>query len=317
MFSKKGAWVGFVLHPVFETLIAIIVLVALMYQINGLDEKASFEKRFISTDLALLLDTIPAMPQHGNLIVFYNPQRNDKFGIKYGFKFEKNAVSVATKANDLQPGVYYTIPDPAISLQEAEFPYSGNVIYPVITKEGKKIIVDDINKKSWSYSKNVLACGGTRVSGSIIASPAHQTGPEKQAEENIASYLKGATSGSGNEIPVALRIGSSPPDRIMIKAYINGEKDRPQQDESQRLACEMVNALLLYWGQKGVEVAGAAVVPVNPEHTAAKDDDMLVKGKTGVLLDFGTMQVSGLVDFLDAQIGVASELARGVANAQS
>ncbi|MEM4239670.1 MAG: hypothetical protein QXM31_00925 [Candidatus Woesearchaeota archaeon] len=310
--SKKGAWTGFVLHPAFETFVAVCVLISLMWFIHGLDEQTSFEKRFLATDLALLIDTIPAMPQPGSAHIIYTPPLIPKFRTNYTFRFNKTSVSVLSGPQDRSPGMFYITPDPSVSIQEAELSFRDVLVVPDFYKEGSTIYVYDRNKKPDTYVRNVLACGTAGIAGKPVAQPAHASGPEMQAEQNIASVLKGQIF-EGSEVLVVLRIGSTAPDATYIKAYVNGENPPELLRQSQRIACEVSNSLLRHWEGQNIGVIGAAVIPINPEHTASRDDDALSKGKVGILLEFGTLQ---LLDSVDKQEAVALRIAQGVKNAR-
>lgn len=313
--SKRGSWVGAVLHPAFEVFIAIVVLVVMLQFIHGLGEKTQFEKRFLATDLALLMDAIPAMPQPGNLYTIYVPQRHVKFNTSYSFNFTKNAVAVGIE-KDTSPFVFHFTPEPGMPVREQDFAYQGAMIVPVIHKLGKEIIVDDANKATVRYLPEILSCDGPRFAGTFDVKPVHAAGPELPAEQALAQVVQGQVGG-GVEGSLMVKIGSTPADAVFIKAYVHGENAAPLLAQSQRVGCEIANAVLALWEKQGIEVKGIAVIPINPTHTATKDDDVLEKGKVGVLLELGTLQRKGLFDDLAQQRAAGLAIVDGVQHARS
>jgi hypothetical protein len=316
MRSKKGSWVGFALHPAFEVLVAMSVMLALLYFIHSLDEKTSFEKRFLATDLALLIDSIPAMPQQGSLYLIYNPQRSNKFGTNYSYNFSDGYVAVMTKENDRQPGIYFFTQDPSMPVEKKVFMKTNAMIVPGFIKQGNQVLIEDRNKRTITYSPEMLSCNGQASSVKIIASPSHENNPDYAMEKDMAAVVNGQSAyASGIETPLIIRAGNTTPDQIFVKAYVNGENDPVLLSQSQRIGCEIANSVMLYWKNKGVDVLGAAVIPINPDQNAADDDNALAKGKIGVLVELGTIQQKGLFDASNVvELGLA--IATGVQNAK-
>jgi len=298
MRSKKASWVGAVLHPAFEVFMAIAVGLALLYFIHSLGDKTDFEKRFIATDLALLLDAIPAMPQPGALYLFYHPQRSDKWDVKYGFNFGKNKVEVTAKKDDSNPGFFFFTPDPRLRIDQAVFPFADSVIAPLFIKQGTRIAIEDINKRKFKYNPNALVCTGARFNQRLDVWPGHEPAePGGMDEEYIASALQG----TGVVEPASLIIDPAKPklvlyledvpaDDMAIKAFVHGSSDPAVLAASQRVACEIVNSLLDVFYEKDIPVIGAAVVPFDPVHTAGESDDYLTAAKGGVVLRFGSLK---------------------------
>lgn len=315
MRAKRGSWVGFVMHPTFETLMAITVMVVMLWFIHGLGEKTAFEKRFLATDLALLIDTIPAMPQPGNLWLLYVPQKNVKFDVKYGFTFSQGKVEVVTKKDDGSPGAFSFTPDPGMPVEDATFAYTNAMIVPLFLKQGKRVSIKNLNQRPYSYSREFLTCDGPAFRGALTVSPVHVSGAEAAAEQSIAEKTQGLLGQqSGGAAVLAIKLASAPTDAALIKAYVNAENTPALLAQSQRLGCEIADAVLLQLDKQGIAVAGVAVVPINPDQTASDEDRVLANGKVGVLLEIEAKQ-QGLREDITQQRGLAFAIKDGVDHA--
>lgn len=305
MHSKKGSFVGFILHPVFETVVGILVLIVLMTYISGLASKTGFEKRFLATDIALLMDTIPAMPQQGNLFLLYHPQRAPEFGVSYGFSFFSSRIEVNTGKTDLKPETAYFTPDPTISLKETVIPASDVMAFPEFFKQGNALLIDDVNSSRVQYIPEVLTCSGPKTTKRFSLSG---TTPEAQAVATSAQTILG----QGTEGTLVVRIRNAT--TTMVKAYVLGYNDLQLLSQSQRIGCEIVNALTTTLEKQGIDVVGAAVIPINPLQTSTTEDDILMQGNIGVLIE---IDLPVIPTDLEQQRKLGFALAQGVSNAQS
>ncbi|MEM4253842.1 MAG: hypothetical protein QXR48_00430 [Candidatus Woesearchaeota archaeon] len=311
MKSKKGAWIGFVLHPLFETMVAVMILITMLSYIHGVGEKTTFEKRFLATDLALIQDAIPAMPQPGNLFLIYIPQVGENFSINYLYNFSRNSVSALAKIDDPSPGLFYFTPDPGISTEESFLSFSDKKVIPVFVKQGKNLLVRNLNERNYDYYREYLTCSDEKLAGGVSVVSAHASNAE--AEQVIARMASGMLGPKQGNNLLAIKLSNSSPGELIIKAFVNGDNVPEILGQSQRLGCEVVNALITEFGRMGFEVTGAAVIPVNPDQTSA-DDSVISKGTAGVLLEISASDQSLFVD-PSHQMMIATAIMRGVSNA--
>ncbi len=304
MFSKKASWVGLVLHPLFETAIALgIVLLYLLWFIHGIGETATYEKRFLSTDIPLLMDSILAMPQKGNLYALYNPQRSTDFSTNYSFSFLKNQVIImAGPADKKQVTGYYTS-KPGIYVQEKQFIAKDAMIVPLFILQGNDLLIDNANKRELTYNRNIMPCSGPRFPGTLSI----------QGENAAAQLLLGqrwaVKSGGSGAFSMQIKQGQE----TVVKAYFNAEQPADQLAQSRRIACEVANAAVRGLDKIGIDVAGSAFIPINPKHTGSTDDDFL-QG-LGVLLEIDTPEK---LDNVQTQVTpLALAVGEGVQNAKS
>ncbi len=301
MRSRKASWVGFVLHPTFETAIALaVVLLYLLWFIHGIGERTTFEKNFLATDMPLLIDSILAMPQPGNLYALYNPQRSTEYGTNYSFKFTKNTITVSAGKNDLKPVSGYYTSDPLISVEEKNLEHTDFMIVPLFVKQGNNLMIDNANKRSFAYNRNLMECSGPGFTGKLRilgSSPIEQ----------LVLGQPWATKSAGDGV-LGIKIVSS--QETMIKAYINAEQSTENFAKTKRIACEIANSVLNALEELDVEVKGSAVVPINPVHTGTKDDDLV--GPLGVLLE---IESSEKFESIDSQQKIALAVGAGVRNA--
>jgi hypothetical protein len=294
MRSKKASWVGFVLHPTFETAIALgFVLLYLLWFIHGIGERATFEKKFISNDLPLLVDSILAMPQKGNLYAFYFPQKTAEFSTNYSFKFTKNTVTISVGENDLKAVSGYYTSDPEISIEEKDLKHTDAMVVPVFVKQGSKISIDNLNRRTFVYNRNIISCNDEPFTGRL------QLAGNNTVEQLLLGQPWAEKSGGDGVLAVVLSQG----EKTIVRAYVNAESGA----KSQRIACEAANAVVREMA--GVEFEGSAVIPVNPKHTARTDDDFL-QG-TGVLIEIQSPSP------IAEQSALATAIATGVKNAKS
>jgi hypothetical protein len=308
--NKRGGFVGFVLSPMFVTLIALgIVLVYMLWFVGGVGKSTTFEKNFLATDLALLIDTIPAMPQPGNLLVFYNPQRSEKFKTTYGFRFLKNKAEVITADGDTRPGIAYYTSDPAMDAEERTFTHSDIMIVPVFVKHESGIAISDLNKRDYDYHRALLTCGTEDYRRPLAAVASHASGAAAPIEQFIAQAFSGMQAGTPQST-IAVRIADAPAAKPVVKALVAST----ETPATRRLACELANQLVKTLAKNDIEASGAAVVSVNPAHTATDADTFLAQpGNVLIELHITPEQLSTQ----DRQRAVATALHEGVKHAQT
>lgn len=101
--SKKGDLVSIMMNPVFETVLVLGVVGLILFSIIAtMKDRADFDRQFLSTDVALIIDTLYTMPE----TVYLEYSKDVK---NFSFKFDKNTVDVYEE--DKQPLIAYFIDD--------------------------------------------------------------------------------------------------------------------------------------------------------------------------------------------------------------
>ncbi len=304
MLSKKANWVGFILHPTFETAIALaVVLLYLLWYINGIGQATGFEKKFLATDIPLAIDSILAMPQDGNLYAMYLPQRSSKFQTNYSYIFTKNSVKVTLGDKDARAVTGYYTSDPSISIQEKTFVYKDRMIFPVFIKQGNNILIDNQNAREIDYNRNIIACNGPNTAPKLAVSG---EGEAAQIAQRVKGFDWAVDSGGQGSFGIILSQG----EKTIIKAYVDANQQPDSLAKSERIACEAANSVALALDKAGIDVSGVAVIPINPKQTSRKEDDSLAG--FGVLLELQTPE-----NLADKQQSIALAIGDGVKNAQS
>ena len=318
MRSKKNGIFDLAIMPTFATILAVVVVMsALLWYAHNIENQTAFQKRFLATDLALLMDTVYAMPQPGNLFVIYTPQHSPEFNTNFSYKFGSeganygsNKVEVSEKDNDPKKGTAFFTPRKGFVAEEADLKFKKTFIVPMIIKQNMRIAINDINKRDFYYDRNTLTCPSTKFTKKFEVNASVGGIDENLAKMLAASNVVEMQQVAPGPSVSTLRLvaGNEP----VVKAYINGNA-RPQTIiERQRVACEIINSVLQYFDSKNILIEETAVVPINPAHTAAKDDDNLAMND--VLLRLGPMASFADLDF---QRGLANAMKEGITNAKS
>ena len=306
MHSKKGAtFLGLTIPPIFGTLlVTAIVMVALLWFVNGLDDQTIFQKRFLATDLSLVIDTIYTMPQLGSLFVIYHPQRSLEFGRAFSYDFDKNKVTVSEKQGDQRAGTAFFTPKPGQSVEKSILNYEETFIVPIITKQDDIISISDVNKKKFSYSRSELTCTGPGIKKKYFPTG---TG---EVSSKIAKVISGADVAATDSSAPKLVITQT--EAPVVKVYFNGNSNPSSIVESKRAGCEIVNRVreLLY--NNDIVVKESGVVPVNPAQTSLGSDDSLKAGD--LFLVIGQQSQFNNIEF---QRKLANAVKEGLVHARS
>lgn len=308
------------LPQLFATILAVFALAMMLMYIRNLGSRPSYEMDFMSRDLALFLDAVPAVPQqNANFYAIYIQPNG--FLNNYSFHFYQNKVEVSKK----EAKTAFFTPMPGLAVSEKDMPYDTERIVVRIFKHGSKVLFDDGRKPSITYNPNLLSCAGAPYTKkfNVIAVHDPTQGQAGAVENNIRSALEGmglvnppGISTDPSVPRLTLLLDDAPKDNIVVKAYVNGNSKPDELEQETRAACELVNSVLKVLSSKNIEVSGAAVVPVDPAQTASSADDSLVADRGDILLEFGTTQLSEFI-IPEFQIDFAKALQEGLAHAKS
>lgn len=331
------------MHPGFVIFVSVLLLFYLLWFIHGLGSDASFEKKFLATDMALTIDSLLA--SRDNVVLYYLPQAKD-YVPKFTYDFSKNIVTVFESAKaEKSAGVYYFTSDPSVSLSPTVLKQSLPFILPKFSKIGRALnIVDgNLDKKSNIYA---LSCPKKKFDyGKITFDPAHGF------DAKLGKGDRGFTAGSLNEFEltreignivkvldtgkrisvftrdadidlsiddrkrmiadslISLHIGSVKSSDVFVKAYVNYNSKK--MDESLKLACELINAVSSSLIESKIKVSGVAVIPVIPSHEQ-EQFSILVEDRPSVLLEVGNTNVNMFSQ--DSKKSIASGIIAGIQN---
>ncbi len=341
--SKRGQAVDILMHPGFVIFVAVLLLFYLLWFVHGIGSDASFEKKFLATDMALTIDSLLA--SRDNAVLYYLPQAKD-YVPKFTYDFSKNIVAVFESAkNEKSAGIYYFTSDPSVSFTPAVLKQTLPFILPKFSKIGNVLNIDDGNlaKKSNIYA---LSCPKKKFDyGKMTFDPSHgfdaklgkgDTGfsagslNEFEIAREIGSMVKVLDTGKrigvftrDSDIDlslderrrmvadsvISLHIGSVKSSDVFVKAYVNYHSKK--MDESLKLACELVNAVSSALLESKIRVSGAAVVPVILSHEP-EQFSILLEDRPAVLLEVGNINSNMFSP--DAKKAVASGILEGIKN---
>lgn len=273
---------------IFEILLVVIVVATLYARVSKFQEKNVIEQKFLSRDVALLLDIVPTLP--GNLAYQYTSKTLDKFS----FDFSNGMLKVDDEK-------YYYAKDTTLSYDELRTIEKKPKIY--FYKSGKRIgVKEDLQL----FNPFELVCRPEKEPlGKIIVDIVGK----EQFLENIALFLRqriGAeTVSSPEKIDEEVKKADtvvliSKAEHSAIKIFVSQQSNK--RKESERLACLIANELS---SKLKESITGAAVVPI--DLTLYDPNDQKVKeladDKKGVLIEINSK-------FTVTTIGNAIEKAR-------
>lgn len=153
--SKKGDLVSIMMNPVFETVLALGVVGLLLFGIiSTMKDRADFDRQFLSTDVALIIDTLYTMPE----MVYLEYNKDVK---NFSFKFDKNAVNVYEK--DKQHLIAYFIED-----KKTRLLYKTLDVVPVniaFFKQGNALKID--YKDNINFNEQIVVCPTIKTKKSL------------------------------------------------------------------------------------------------------------------------------------------------------
>jgi len=341
--SKRGEALDILMHPGFVMFIAVLVLIYLLWFVQGIGSDMTYEKKFLATDLALTIDSLLA--SRDNVVLYYLPQAEDFVNVTYSF--EKNKVSVfESSVSEKNAGIYYFTSDPDVFFVNSLLKIKSSEVFPRFSKIGRVLNIADA-KKEGVVNIYSLVCPKEKYNlGNIVFDPAHgfdaklDQGDKGFSSGSVYEYvltreissilhvldtgtINSFTRDSDIDLPVdaringiqdsviSLHIGSVSGSDIFVKAYIN--YDSYVRDASQKLACELVNRVSSALINAGVKVSGVAVIPVIPSHESDLQFKILVENKPAVLLEVGNINMPMFSQ--DSKKAVASGIIEGVRNA--
>lgn len=145
--NKRANVMDLVLQPLFVTIVALgIVLLILLSSINDIKSSTTYEKKFYSADMALLIESMFALPKDINAEMKYS------FPAEFGMTVENNAVKILPEEAKL----FYFTEDPLYRLQTISLQPSKIATTLLFYKAGNNVGID--NRASFSPNPNSQYC---------------------------------------------------------------------------------------------------------------------------------------------------------------
>jgi hypothetical protein len=325
----KGDIPSQALFFLFEILMVMVVLVALLSYVDSIKKNTLFEKNYLARDIALTLNTLGTVP--GNIFYLYsNPKvelknfdiilNNNFAGVKE--KEEKsNIVSFPYADNTL----FNLKIDPPGSAQNIELLKSGktfstrhssnigqlNIFYLPEQKDNQKIVFDIQNGIDDETTKKIFDIyGGINSQYSlkpdlIRTARADISIPYSYAEtDRILSEFKPYAA-------VSLNIGSYSKTKNYIKAYYNAES--PWKSNITKFASFIINSVSEKLNDHST-IDGTGIIPINTKNINANSQMQILKNDMVVIvLEIGNIQNDNGKKMVAENAGtIGSAIAEGI-----
>jgi len=243
--NKRASVMDLVLQPLFVTIVALgIVLLMILSSIYDIQSSTAYEKKFYSADIALLIDSLFALPKDTNLEMEYI------FPADFGMTAEHNTVTILP---DEGQNFHFT-DDSLYNLVTTSFQPSKSATQLLFYKAGNTVGVD--NRKTFSPNLDSQYCEYA----------------EPRKLKAIVDYR--ATIGPTPTLVVTgealLSARLNPGGETIAKIYIN------PLSESEQIACLLSREII----EIGINTA---IIPVNTQLLAADDPRNMLKGATPAL----------------------------------
>ena len=203
--SRKGSTEDLVLPPLFVIGIALgIVLLVLLHAIYSIGSSDEFEKRFVATDLALLIDSLYAVRPDVTLTIQYPP-------VHYQGIISANTVTVFSKNKDDGKAFFFT-EDPAYRFQYGSWLSEKPI---TLYKTGNDLGVGELSRLK------PYCTPSTKTFGLAISEEALRQSTLNWAEKSGKPAIMGTIT----------------PGRPSLKLFVNQNKD------SELIACRIAQTL--------------------------------------------------------------------------
>ena len=286
------------LKPIWDVLIELVIVVIVGAVLLAIVFKASqndiFEKRFLSKDMALLLDTLYA--SRGNSVFVYGNSLN------FSFDFRDSRAGVYNKPRDIKKyttnSVYLFTESSSVDFSDKELISEKKALKPIFAKLGSSILVKDkdeffydINeikcyskKKLFSAKEKILAIVSFSGRGNVSEITNHLYAMAQSNFKHI--YLQeeaGASGDLGGDIIIGVAIGDF---SRGFKAFISSDSEYFYNSES--LACSILDSIMENKELKNLITDDAQQISIVP----VEGIEALKKERIGVLLEIGKTYAS-------------------------
>lgn len=311
--NKKGGIVEFILTPAFTTTLVLgLVLLYLLWFVNGISTKTTFERQYLARDLALLIDAALSVP--GNLNIVYEPVKD--FKSDFTFEVTREQVIVSDEGSNSYP----------YSLRKNTKLKSSPVKIPRIVKTGSELVISEekvFPQKLPCYEKHspinhvIIDAGHFNNPKSEFNDPGYEYNNIVEADLTFelgraiksfakdlivetTRHLERATEGkqAGLDAPISVeeridKIKNSKAHSVISLHFNNDEKfylkafvHPKNYEHNYIIACNLLNKISESIGQK---IDGLAIIPLDPSHMGDKNY-LVLNEKDSVLLEIGTVK---------------------------
>jgi hypothetical protein len=318
---KKGDVTSKTLFFLFEIMLVIIVMVALLNYVNSIKDNTIFEKKHLTRDIALTANLLSIAP--GNIVYIYRGTELNKFD----FSFSNNIVQVKETDKDSSPDYFFYSEN--ILLNNKLIPFkaekslilskSGNtitsgdasdykifVIDPVIKTQGQKIIIDPQDGATDSITDDIFK----------ISDDVKSINPNLFAITRAGKNVPGTVSDIKTaikefDVVVSIIIGDYIQDKNYIKAYYNIETK--QQEEIKKLAGLILNSISDKFNTQ-TTLDGVSIIPLNINHVSNNPHfDVLKNDKRVLVLEIGNVNSAKGKNMLSQDISkIGSAIGQGI-----
>lgn len=331
--KKRGAaTIAPTLLIIFEIILVVMVAYMMFDKVNSIQKKGFFEKKFYARDIATVLDAMPK--DDTRMILAYNPP----FVLlsKFDYEFKPSTILVDDEQYHHAADITAKLKNPdTIWLASTDKQTASNKIIPehrynFKCGKTKAAIAGIILDPGHGWNQKLADEGATNpgdkgiTSGStyeselarqtalVLSSAAKQgglgikstRGLENDTNTNMTQRIKLIKE---NPAFAVISIHYGPTSNNNIKAYINA--DSRYFTESQRIACEALNALSEKYEK---ELTGTALIAINTELLPPDDPrQVLLKDRTAVLFELGSIDA-----FSTRTAELAGAMAQGIERAQ-
>jgi hypothetical protein len=301
---KRAEVTSKALFFLFEMLLAILVLVALLSYVESLKDNTLFEKHHLTRDVSLLLNTISIAP--GNLFYQYT---NSKIDLdKFEFIFRDNKVEIRESQKDKASYISFPYSENALlnnqlnnirSEKQLIFLKSGNEF---ITSSNRNLDKIKCKKsKQTTNNKTIIDIQDQSTSKQTDKIFSILKGIKDKGDSNYFEYTRDSKSIKDDQSIkntkitdktlysfISITFGSyTNTNKNFIKAYYN--IDSSKKETSKQLACEITNYL-----SDNFNVDGISIIPLNPEDIEKQNMKILDNDNSVIILEIGNLQNSRL-----------------------
>jgi hypothetical protein len=305
-FNCKGDIPSQALFFLFEVLMVMVVLVALLSYVDSLRKSTLFEKNYLSRDIALTLDTLGTLP--GNIFYLYSNYRVNLS--KFDIDFTNNLVSVNDKGQqsgmisfqyaqnmllrqDIFQSSYKNIDllkagNTFSSRHSTNLEQFSTLFYEPEENNNTKVLFDPFNGSSDETTKKTFGILKI-IDGQFKIQPDsfRMTRDDSTTVSDISSKNQLINKFEPYAI-IGITIGSYNLDKNYIKAYYNVETK--QIKNTTKFASFILNSISAKINDRGI-IDGLGIIPINTNELEADSQmQMLKNDNVAIVLEIGNIQ---------------------------
>lgn len=338
---KKGIVPVAVYFRIFEIILLVVVIAIVATEVNNIRDSGLYQKKFISRDLALVMDAITNA--RGNLFYIYNPPLATlgRFDIDFSngqvsaddqswpYAVNRNLVLtqptvkkaekllVLTKTgNDFRieraapadisfNGLLLECPPAVLNIRSVVIdPTHG---YNALTKKGRRGFKATDAQGNTVWESELMRNVGVALQTKLNIKKVQTAGTRNlkvEEAKTMAERIKTINQQSDAAI-VSLHAGRQRKNQNVIKAFVNKDADI----QTRNFACTLVNE---FAKEYPLYITGTAVIPVDLAQLSPEDSkQILLKDRIAVALDLGNI-ADPKNKLLEEPLNFSEIIARGI-----